>query len=124
MSDEAALRDLETVPLGLPAGLELEWLGVAGYRLTYEGVSIFLDPYVSRASLWRLLLGRPALSDAALLDAYIRAPGPVAGGGLGLSLQGGFPGFPCPADTHRGQGRITLPSHSGYPSARPRRPES
>src|SRR3954462_2407368 len=79
MSDEAALRELETVPLGLPAGLELEWLGVAGYRLTYEGVSIFLDPYVSRASLWRLLLGRPAVSDPALLDAYIHAPGPVAG---------------------------------------------
>jgi L-ascorbate metabolism protein UlaG (beta-lactamase superfamily) len=74
-----ALRELETVPLGLPPGLEIEWLGVAGYRLTYEGVSIFLDPYVSRASLWRLLLGRPALSDPALLDAYIRAPGPVAG---------------------------------------------
>src|SRR3954467_13985352 len=79
MSDEAALRELETVPLGLPAGLELEWLGVAGYRLTYEGVSIFLDPYVSRAALWRLLLGRPALSDPALLDAYIHAPGPGAG---------------------------------------------
>src|SRR3954469_10050887 len=79
MSDETALRELETVPLGLPAGLELEWLGVAGYRLTYEDVSIFLDPYVSRASLWRLLLGRPALSDPALLDAYVHAPGPVAG---------------------------------------------
>jgi L-ascorbate metabolism protein UlaG (beta-lactamase superfamily) len=77
--DETALRELETVPLGLPAGLEIEWLGVAGYRLTYEGVSIFLDPYVSRASLWELLFGRPALSDPALVDAYIRAPGPVAG---------------------------------------------
>ena len=77
--DAAALRALEAVPLGLPAGLEIEWLGVAGYRLTYEGVSIFIDPYVSRATLWTLLLGRPALSDPALLDAYVRAPGPVAG---------------------------------------------
>jgi len=34
--DESALRELERVPLGLPSGLELEWLGVAGYRLTYD----------------------------------------------------------------------------------------
>ena len=37
----AALAELERVPLGLPAGLELEWLGVAGYRLTLRGR---LDP--------------------------------------------------------------------------------
>jgi L-ascorbate metabolism protein UlaG (beta-lactamase superfamily) len=73
------LTELEAVPLGLPAGLEVEWLGVSGYRLTYEGVSIFIDPYVSRAPLWRLLLGRPALSDPAIVDRYVHAPGPVAG---------------------------------------------
>ena len=56
--DLQALRELERVPLGLPAGLELEWLGVAGYRLTYEGVSIFVDPYVSRVPLRALLLRR------------------------------------------------------------------
>jgi L-ascorbate metabolism protein UlaG (beta-lactamase superfamily) len=79
MSDETALRELETVPLGLPAGLELEWLGVAGYRLTYEGTTIFVDPYVSRVPLWNLLLRRPALPDPALIERYITAPGPVAG---------------------------------------------
>ena len=73
------LTELEAVPLGLPAGLEVEWLGVSGYRLTYEGVSIFIDPYVSRAPLWRLLLGRLAMPDPALIDRYISAPGPVAG---------------------------------------------
>ena len=50
-----------------------------GYRLTYEGVSIFVDPYVSRVPLRSLLLRRPALPDPALLDRYVRAPGPVAG---------------------------------------------
>jgi L-ascorbate metabolism protein UlaG (beta-lactamase superfamily) len=79
VSDELALRELEAVPVGLPAGLELEWLGVSGYRLTYEGVSIFIDPYVSRAPLWRLALGRPALSDPAIVDRWVSAPGPVAG---------------------------------------------
>jgi L-ascorbate metabolism protein UlaG (beta-lactamase superfamily) len=79
MSDLGVVRELEAVPLGLPAGLEIEWLGVSGYRLTFEGVSIVIDPYVSRASLARLLLGRPALSDPALVSRHVTAPGPVAG---------------------------------------------
>jgi L-ascorbate metabolism protein UlaG (beta-lactamase superfamily) len=77
--DRAALDGLEQVPLGLPAGLEVEWLGVSGYRLTYGGVSIFIDPYVSRASLPALLLSRPALSDPALVERYVNVPGEVAG---------------------------------------------
>ena len=60
----AALEALEAVPLGLPPGLELEWLGVAGYRLTYEDVSILVDPYVSRVPLRNVLLRRRALPDA------------------------------------------------------------
>jgi L-ascorbate metabolism protein UlaG (beta-lactamase superfamily) len=80
MSDDLdALRRMEQVPLGLPAGLEIEWLGVSGYRLTYQGTSIFIDPYVSRASLWKLLLGRPALSDPGTVSRYVSAPGEVAG---------------------------------------------
>jgi L-ascorbate metabolism protein UlaG (beta-lactamase superfamily) len=78
-TDHAALRALESVPLGLPAGLEIEWLGVAGYRLTYAGVSLFVDPYVSRVPLRALLLRRRALPDLGLIDRYVSAPGPVAG---------------------------------------------
>ncbi|HEX6024524.1 MAG TPA: MBL fold metallo-hydrolase [Solirubrobacter sp.] len=77
--DLSALRELERVPLGLPDGLEIEWLGVAGYRLTYEGVSIFIDPYVSRVPLTSLLFRRTTLPDQALIERYVRAPGPVAG---------------------------------------------
>jgi L-ascorbate metabolism protein UlaG (beta-lactamase superfamily) len=75
-SDLDALRELERRPLGLPDGLELEWLGVAGYRLTYEGVTILVDPYVSRVPLRSLLLRRPALPDPALLERYL--PGKAA----------------------------------------------
>ena len=64
------------MPLGLLPGLEIEWLGVAGYRLTFEGVTILIDPYVSRAPLRSLLLRRPALPDAELIERYL--PGPVA----------------------------------------------
>jgi len=64
--DLTALRELERVPLGLPDGLELEWLGVAGYRLTYEDTTVLVDPYVSRVPLRSLLLRRPALPDPAV----------------------------------------------------------
>jgi L-ascorbate metabolism protein UlaG (beta-lactamase superfamily) len=69
--DLTALRELERVPLGLPAGLELQWLGVAGYRLGFEGTTVLVDPYVSRAPLRSLLLRRPALPDVAALDRYV-----------------------------------------------------
>ena len=71
VSDLQALAELERVPLGLPDGLALEWLGVAGYRLTYEGVSILIDPYVSRVPLRNVLLRRRALPDAALIDRHV-----------------------------------------------------
>ena len=77
--DIGALRRLEAEPLDLPAGLQLEWLGVSGYRITYEGVSLFVDPYVSRVPLRALLLGRLAMPDDALIERYVTAPGPVAG---------------------------------------------
>ena len=53
-TDQAVLAELTAdvaTRLGLPAGLELEWLGVAGYRLTYEGQTLYLDPYLSRVPL-------------------------------------------------------------------------
>jgi L-ascorbate metabolism protein UlaG (beta-lactamase superfamily) len=77
--DVQTLRALEAAALGLPAGLEVSWLGVSGYRLTYEGVSLFVDPYVSRVPLRALLLRRPAIPDEALIERYASAPGPVVG---------------------------------------------
>jgi len=77
--DADALRGLEAVPLALPHGLEIEWLGVSGYRMTYEGVSLFVDPYVSRVPLRALLLRRQALPDPAMVERYAAASGDVAG---------------------------------------------
>ena len=42
-------------PLPLPSGLELTWLGTAGFRLAYQGTVIWIDPYVTRLSLPELL---------------------------------------------------------------------
>ncbi len=76
-NDLAAARDLEVPSLGLPAGLEIEWLGVSGYRLTFEGVSIFVDPYVSRAPLRSCCCGAGPARHRARRP-YI-PPGEVAG---------------------------------------------
>ena len=77
--DGQALAELEARPAGLPAGLEIEWLGVSGYRLTYEGQTLFIDPYLSRVPLRSLLLRRPTLPDPAALDRFVKAPGEVVG---------------------------------------------
>jgi L-ascorbate metabolism protein UlaG (beta-lactamase superfamily) len=77
--DGQALAELEARPAGWPAGLEVEWLGVSGYRLTYEGRTIFIDPYLSRVPLRSLLLRRPTLPDPVALDRFVKAPGEVVG---------------------------------------------
>lgn len=78
-ADGEALRELEARPLALPAGLEVEWLGVSGYRLTHEGHTLFVDPYISRIPLRDLLLRRRALPDQAALERFVRAPGKTVG---------------------------------------------
>jgi L-ascorbate metabolism protein UlaG (beta-lactamase superfamily) len=77
--DATALRELQAVPLGLPPGLELEWLGVSGYRISAEGKTLFVDPYLSRVPFSELLRRRPALPDPAALDRFLHAPGEVVG---------------------------------------------
>jgi L-ascorbate metabolism protein UlaG (beta-lactamase superfamily) len=77
--DADAMRELAASPLELALGLELEWLGVAGYRLSYEGETIFIDPYVSRVPLSSVLRRAPALADAAMHERFIRPPGSVLG---------------------------------------------
>lgn len=78
-ADMQTLHALEATSPRLPPGLELEWLGVSGYRLSYEGQSLFIDPYVSRVPLRALLLRRTAIPDPAMLDRYISASGTVLG---------------------------------------------
>lgn len=77
--DTGALKELEAVDLGLPSGLDLEWLGVSGYRMTYDGSTIFIDPYVSRVKLRSVLLRRAAMPDAGQIDRYIVPHGDVLG---------------------------------------------
>lgn len=77
--DAQLLRELEARPLELPVGLEVEWLGVSGYRLTFEGQTLFVDPYLSRVPFRDLFLRRPAVPDLAALDRFVHAPGETVG---------------------------------------------
>ena len=77
--DASALRDLEAGDLDIPAGLEIEWLGVSGYRLSFEGRDLYIDPYVSRVPLSSLLLRRQAVPDPAALDRFLPAKGDAVG---------------------------------------------
>ena len=79
MDDAHAARELERIGLDLPAGLELVWLGVSGYRITCEGVSLFIDPYVSRVPLRSFLLRRKTLPDPRMIERFATVPGEVAG---------------------------------------------
>ena len=62
--------------LALPAGLEVEWLGVSGYRLSYEGQDALRRPLpLAGPASASLLLRRPTLPDPAALDRFVTAPG-------------------------------------------------
>jgi len=78
-ADTELLGELEARPLALPDGLEVEWLGVSGYRLSFEGQTIFIDPYLSRVPFRDLVLRRQAVPDPAALDRFVRAPGETVG---------------------------------------------
>jgi L-ascorbate metabolism protein UlaG (beta-lactamase superfamily) len=51
--DADAMRELTRKPLELARGLDLEWLGVAGYRLSYEGQTIYIDHAIDVPAITR-----------------------------------------------------------------------
>src|SRR5690606_379018 len=59
-------------PFDLPPGVELEWLGTAGFRLAAEGTTLLIDPCLSRPSLRQVAARRPLQSSAAVVDRYVR----------------------------------------------------
>src|SRR5262245_14035321 len=76
--DEQSLRGLET-RLELPAGLEIEWLGVSGYRIAYAGQTLYVDPFVSRVPLSYLLRRQTTLPDPDQIERHFPAGESVAG---------------------------------------------
>ncbi|HVK76701.1 MAG TPA: MBL fold metallo-hydrolase [Kofleriaceae bacterium] len=78
-ADQAAQVDLawERSPRAgdLPAGLELEWLGTAGFRIAYAGQHLLVDPYLTRLSFTDLVRRRVVAADPIQLAAV---PDPIA----------------------------------------------
>jgi L-ascorbate metabolism protein UlaG (beta-lactamase superfamily) len=72
-ASRACLQELDAHrhALRLPEGLSLTWLGTAGYAFAYQGRTLLIDPYVSRARFSDVLRGRPLASSAALLDRFV-----------------------------------------------------
>jgi L-ascorbate metabolism protein UlaG (beta-lactamase superfamily) len=78
-TDARARAELERIPLRLPAGLTLQWLGVSGYRMTYEDHTLLIDPYVSRCGLGALLARKPVVPDLTAIERFIGSPPGVVG---------------------------------------------
>lgn len=55
----------------LPAGLELQWLGTAGFRLSYERTTVLIDPYLSRAPLGSIARRTVLRSDPLTVDGLV-----------------------------------------------------
>lgn len=52
--DREVLHELDVDGLAeqvLPEGMTMEWLGTAGFRLTHEGTTILIDPFLTRRTL-------------------------------------------------------------------------
>lgn len=73
-NDPSVQADLDWARHGvdLPAGLEVQWLGTAGFRLTFAGTTILIDPYVSRAPLVDVVRNRRLVSDVGVVDRSVR----------------------------------------------------
>ena len=69
-SDLLTARQL-AASLQLPPGLEVTWIGTAGFRFSYQGVTIWLDPYVTRLSFGSLVLRRVIPPDERAIAAII-----------------------------------------------------
>jgi L-ascorbate metabolism protein UlaG (beta-lactamase superfamily) len=57
----------------LPAGLELQWLGTAGFRLSYEGYHLLIDPYLTRLSLRQVFRRRRVCPSPEAIERYVPA---------------------------------------------------
>lgn len=69
-SDLLTARQL-TTPLPLPPGLEVTWVGTAGFRLAYQGVVIWIDPYVTRLTMGQMLRRRVVAASPEAIGQWI-----------------------------------------------------
>ncbi len=59
--------------ISLPPGLSLQWLGTAGFRFTYQGYTLLVDPYFTRPSMRAVASRKAALADDQEIRKYVSA---------------------------------------------------
>jgi L-ascorbate metabolism protein UlaG (beta-lactamase superfamily) len=57
----------------LPPGLELQWLGTAGFRIGYEGYQLLIDPYLTRPGARQVYTGQILRADPELVLRHVPA---------------------------------------------------
>jgi L-ascorbate metabolism protein UlaG (beta-lactamase superfamily) len=57
-------------PVDLPSGLELQWLGTAGFRIGYAGFDLLIDPYLTRPGPSQVYTGRRLQPDPDLVHRH------------------------------------------------------
>lgn len=67
----AAATNWRNSDLALPPGLSIQWLGTAGFALSYEGTTVVTDPYLSRAPFGHLVRGRTLGIDESLARRFV-----------------------------------------------------
>lgn len=73
-------RNARRLGLDLPAGLRVQWLGTAGFALTYDDTTVLIDPYVTRRDLRTSVTARALHPDHALVaDLLPRADAVLVG---------------------------------------------
>ena len=70
-SDLLTAKQLAWRERTLPRGLEVTWIGTAGFRFAYQGVVLWIDPYVTRLPLGDLLRRRVVPSSDAAVARWI-----------------------------------------------------
>lgn len=69
-SDQLTARQLHWAK-PLPPGLELTWVGTAGFRMAYQGTVIWIDPYVTRMPLSSVALRKVVPSSPEAVARYV-----------------------------------------------------
>ena len=57
--------------VSLPHGVQLTWLGTAGFRFEYQGVVVWIDPYVTRLTLGDLVRRRVVAPSEQAVAQYV-----------------------------------------------------
>lgn len=70
-AETASELTVSSYALDLPPGLELTWLGVAGFALSYENTTILFDPYVTRVGTREMWSRRALTADREQIDRWV-----------------------------------------------------